>query len=228
MASLPFSPVDASKLTIVRSSKISNSIPNMSGRDAESLSIIDGVGVTNWDNDTGDGGLETPALKQAFCCALFSFFRSLSASISARLCSRASVVKFGLLDLVDDVYAVPDQPFSQDIYTFNYKPYTKLLSCCRCSRTRFLRNKRPQKVTLVPWILAPPRRIGLSIKEMSSYVLSEGFLFTTRTSHHVRRRKEYFKLVVVVLDEQANIYWLIFLDILTILVSQWRYNLALP
>ena len=45
------------------------------------------------DNE-GEDGVETPKLKSFFLCSDFCFFSSLSASISARLCSRASKLPF--------------------------------------------------------------------------------------------------------------------------------------
>ena len=64
------------------------------GSDSVTLKgCTEGGGVVALDND-GDEGVETPRVSNCLLCSDFCFFSNLSASISARLCSRASKLPF--------------------------------------------------------------------------------------------------------------------------------------
>ena len=64
------------------------------GVDSVSLAVCSvGGGVEALDNE-GEEGAETPSESSCFLCSDFCFFSNLSASISARLCSRASKFPF--------------------------------------------------------------------------------------------------------------------------------------
>ena len=100
---------------------MSLAIRNISGNDLVSSSSLScNSGVADFERDTGDGGADIPALKNACLSAFFCAFISLSASSFAPLSSLACWVKFGFPDLVDDV----DQ-FNHDM---NYTPRSRVAS----------------------------------------------------------------------------------------------------